>query len=113
MIFSSSRRQQLDSVYVFEKTIIVILELSIARMCSSSFIPSCGFSLLIKVLTWESEKAEWRWETNFLQISSPPKLMNTSYMNWGSDFKKDEDDDEEEEANSIKGIEVNSSKAKQ
>jgi len=40
-------------------------------------------------------------------------LMNTSYMNWGSDFKKDEDDDDEEEANSIKGIEVNSSKVKQ
>jgi len=39
--------------------------------------------------------------------------MNTSYMNWGSDFKKDEDDDDEEEANSIKGIEVNSSKVKQ
>jgi len=36
--------------------------------------------------------------------------MNTSYMNTGSDFKKDEDedgDDDEEEANSIKRMEVN------
>jgi len=33
--------------------------------------------------------------------------MNTSYLNWGSDFKKDENDDEEE-ANSINGIEVKS-----
>jgi len=43
-------------------------------------------------------------------MSSPPKLMNTSYMNTGSDFKKDEDedgDDDEEEANSIKRMEVN------
>jgi len=30
-------------------------------------------------------------------------------MNWGPDFEKDEDDDDEE-VNSIKGIEVNSSK---
>jgi len=40
-------------------------------------------------------------------------------MNTGSDFKKDEDEDEDddeeelEDANSIKGIEVNSSKVKQ
>jgi len=43
--------------------------------------------------------------------------MNASYMKWGSDFKKDEDDDDddedEEDANSIKGIDVNSSKIKQ
>jgi len=35
-------------------------------------------------------------------MSSPQKLMNTSYTKWGSDFRKD---DEDEEANSIKGIE--------
>jgi len=39
--------------------------------------------------------------------------MNTSYMNWGSDFKKEEDDDDEEEPNSIQAIEVKSSKVKQ
>ena len=30
-------------------------------------------------------------------MSSPPKLMNTSYMNTGSDIKKDDGDEEEEE----------------
>jgi len=45
-------------------------------------------------------------------MSAPQKLMNTSYLNWGSDFKKDEDDEDEEEI-CIKGIEVNSSKVKQ
>jgi len=44
---------------------------------------------------------------------SPQKLMNTSYMNWGSDFKKEEDDDDEEEPNSIQAIEVKSTKVKQ
>ena len=28
---------------------------------------------------------------------SPEWLMNTSYMKWGSDFRKDEDDDDEDE----------------
>jgi len=47
-------------------------------------------------------------------MSSPLKLMNASYMKWGSDFMKDEDDDaDDEEANSIERIiEVNFSKVK-
>ena len=73
---------------------IEILEPWIARTSSVVISSPLLSSSSIKALIPAFVNASWRWPVKFLRVSSPLKLMNTS---WSEPFEKEDKDGEAEE----------------
>ena len=79
------------------------LDSSIAFKSSGAIdVPRLSFSSSLKVDMPLCSKAVYRWSVNFLRVSSPLKLRNTSYF---PSLKQEEEEQEDDGRRAIKEME--------
>ena len=92
-IFVSSVKHHLEEAYSLERITIANLDSSIAFKSSGAMnVPRLSFSSSLKVDMPLRFKALYRWSVNFVRVSSPLKLRNTSYLH-PREEEEDGDDD--------------------